>query len=122
MQVLLSESEEFGHHEGLGVIDGKVCLIPAAPGRKVPHIGWNRVTAVAPWEGTPLAPLEPGTMLYFVHSYTCVPTREEDRLADVDYLGHRVSAAIRKDNVVGVQFHPEKSGPAGLVVLARYLR
>jgi imidazole glycerol-phosphate synthase subunit HisH len=122
MQVLLSESEEFGRHEGLGVIEGKVELIPKAPGRKVPHIGWNRVTAVAPWTGTPLEPLDPNPMLYFVHSYTCVPSREADRLADVDYHGHRLSAAIRKDNVVGVQFHPEKSGPAGLVVLARYLR
>jgi len=122
MQVLLSESEEFGHHAGLGVIEGKVELIPKAPGRKVPHIGWNRVTAVNAWAGTPLEPLEPGTMLYFVHSYTAVPAREEHRLADADYLGYRLSAAIRKDNVVGVQFHPEKSGSAGLVVLARYLR
>jgi imidazole glycerol-phosphate synthase subunit HisH len=80
------------------------------------------VRRVATWDGSPLEPLEDGTMLYFVHSYTCVPTREEDRLADVDYLGHRLSAAIRKDNVIGVQFHPEKSGDAGLVVLARYLR
>jgi glutamine amidotransferase len=122
MQVLLSESEEFGRHEGLGVIEGKVQQIPTAPGRKVPHIGWNRITTVNAWAGSPLEVLEPGTMLYFVHSYTCVPAREADRLADVDYLGHRLSAAIRKDNVVGVQFHPEKSGAAGLVVLARYLR
>lgn len=122
MQVLLSESEEFGHHAGLGVIEGTVERIPKAPGRKVPHIGWNRITAASSWVGTPLEPLEPGTMLYFVHSYTAVPARPEHRLADADYLGHRVSAAIRKDNVVGVQFHPEKSGPPGLVVLARYLR
>jgi imidazole glycerol-phosphate synthase subunit HisH len=122
MQVLLAESEEFGHHAGLGVIEGKVALIPKAPGRKVPHVGWNRITQINPWAGSPLEPLEPGTMLYFVHSYTAVPAHEEHRLADVDYLGHRLSAAIRKDNVVGVQFHPEKSGSAGLVVLARYLR
>lgn len=122
MQVLLAESEEFGHHAGLGVIPGKVELIPRAPGRKVPHIGWNRIHAATSWAGTPLEPLEPGTMVYFVHSYTAVPTHEADRLADADYAGHRISAAVRKDNVVGVQFHPEKSGAAGLVVLARYLR
>jgi imidazole glycerol-phosphate synthase subunit HisH len=122
MQVLLSESEEFGHHEGLGVIDGKVELIPTVPGRKVPHIGWNRLAPARSWAGTPLEPLEPATMVYFVHSYTAVPARDEDRLADVDYAGHRISAAVCKDNVVGVQFHPEKSGAAGLLVLARYLR
>jgi len=122
MQVLLGESEEFGRHEGLGVIEGKVELIPKVPGRKVPHIGWNRIQRVGVWDGSPLEPLEDGTMLYFVHSYTCVPANEEHRLADVDYVGHRLSAAIAKDNVVGVQFHPEKSGSAGLVVLARYLR
>jgi glutamine amidotransferase len=122
MQVLLGESEEFGRHEGIGVIPGKVALIPRGEGRKVPHIGWNRVQPASAWAGTPLEPLEAGTMLYFVHSYTCEPTHEAHRLADADYAGHRISAAIRKDNVVGVQFHPEKSGAAGLVVLARYLR
>lgn len=122
MQVLLGESEEFGRHEGIGIIDGKVALIPRAAGRKVPHIGWNRVMPTRSWTGTPLEPLAPGTMLYFVHSFTAVPTREEDRLADVDYAGHRVSAAVCRDNVLGVQFHPEKSGPAGLLVLARYMR
>lgn len=123
MQLLMAESSEFGRHLGLGIIEGNVTLIPAAPGRKVPHIGWNRIMPVSTsWVGTPLEPLEPGTMMYFVHSYTAEPTREQDRLADVDYVGVRVSAAVRKDNVVGTQFHPEKSGSAGLAVLARYLR
>ncbi|HLL21979.1 MAG TPA: imidazole glycerol phosphate synthase subunit HisH [Kofleriaceae bacterium] len=122
MQVLLGESEEFGRHEGLGVIPGKVQLIPKAAGRKVPHIGWNRAHPVRTWSGSLLEPLEAGTMLYFVHSYTAVPDDDAHRLADTDYAGYRVSAAVQKDNVVGVQFHPEKSGTAGLVVLARYLR
>jgi imidazole glycerol-phosphate synthase subunit HisH len=123
MQLLLGESEEFGHHVGLGIIPGKVVLIPRAPGRKVPHIGWNRIQpAGSGWADTPLEPLEPGTMTYFVHSYTAVPARDEDRLADADHAGFRISAAVRKANVVGTQFHPEKSGSAGLLVLARYLR
>jgi glutamine amidotransferase len=123
MQLMLAESSEFGRTEGLGIIAGKVELIPRAPGRKVPHIGWNRITpAGVGWASTPLEPLEPGTMMYFVHSYTAVPTREEDRLADADHAGHRVSAAVHKDNVVGTQFHPEKSANAGLLVIARYLR
>jgi glutamine amidotransferase len=123
MQLLLGESEEFGRHVGLGIIEGKVVLIPRVPGRKVPHIGWNRIApAGGGWAGTPLEPLEPATAMYFVHSFTAEPAREEDRLADADYVGFRVSAAVRKDNVVGTQFHPEKSGPSGLLVIARYLR
>lgn len=123
MQLLLSESSEFGRHLGLDIIPGKVELIPKTELRKVPQIGWNRlIPGPSGWGGTPLAPLDAGTMMYFVHSYTAVPTREEHRLADADHAGFRVSAAVRKDNVVGTQFHPEKSGAAGLVVLAEYLR
>lgn len=123
MQLLLAESSEFGRTIGLGIIDGVVELIPRTPGRKVPHIGWNRINPAGHgWAGTPLEPLEPGTMTYFVHSYTAVPAREEDRLADTDHVGFRVSAAVRRDNVVGTQFHPEKSGTSGLLVIARYLR
>ena len=123
MQLLLSESSEFGRHAGLDIIAGKVELIPRSEERKVPQIGWNRIVPAARgWAGTPLAPLAPGTMVYFVHSYTAVPAHEDNRLADADHAGFRVSAAVRKDNVIGTQFHPEKSGAAGLVVLAEYLR
>lgn len=122
MQLLLSESEEFGRHAGLAIIPGTVVLIPRAPGRKVPHIGWNRIApAGSGWAGSPLDSLEPGAMTYFVHSYTALPQRDKDRLADADYAGHRISAAIRKDNVVGTQFHPEKSGAAGLSIIRRFV-
>jgi glutamine amidotransferase len=123
MQLLLGESDEFGAHAGLGIIPGRVEAIARLPGLKVPHIGWNRVAPPggASWAGTPLEPLQPGTMMYFVHSFTAVPTHLEHRLADADYGGQRLSAALRKDNVVGCQFHPEKSGRAGLAVLARFL-
>ena len=59
--------------------------------------------------------------MYFVHSFTAVPDREEDRLADADYGGQRISAAIERGNVIGCQFHPEKSGTAGLRVIDRFL-
>jgi glutamine amidotransferase len=123
MQLLMTESEEFGRHAGLGVIPGQVVAIPADNGLKVPQIGWNRIypRRGGDWRGTLLEPLEPGTMVYFVHSYTAAPAREEHRLADAEYGGHRVSAAVRRDNVWGTQFHPEKSGPAGLQVLRRFL-
>jgi imidazole glycerol-phosphate synthase subunit HisH len=123
MQLLLGESEEFGRHEGLGIVPGKVVGIPQAPGLKVPHIGWNRITPRpgATWKDTLLAPVSEGSMVYFVHSFYAVPEAEEHRLADVHYGGHRMSAAVQKNNVVGCQFHPEKSGPDGLAVVGRFL-
>lgn len=122
MQLLLSESEEFGRHDGLGLIAGSVVKIPRAPGRKVPHIGWNRMHAVATWQASVLEGLEEGAMMYFVHSFTAMPTDSAHRLADADYAGFRLSAVIRRDNVVGTQFHPEKSGTAGLSIIRSYLQ
>jgi glutamine amidotransferase len=66
--------------------------------------------------------LEPGTAVYFVHSFTASPTDARDRLADSDYNGCRIAAAVQRGNITGLQFHPEKSGPAGLAVLDRFLR
>lgn len=131
MQLLLDESEEFGRREGLGIVPGKVVAIPRGhaegPRMKIPHIGWNEI-APPPgktWEGTLLADVPFGvggrTSMYFVHSFAAVPN-EEFRLADAMYGGFRVSAAIRKDNVTGCQFHPEKSGPVGLRIVNRFLR
>lgn len=123
MQLLLSESEEFGRHEGLGLIPGKVVLLTPQAGFKVPHIGWNRLTPPPgrDWKGSVLEDVAPGTATYFVHSYSAVPEQEAHRLADVDYGGFRISAAVKKGNITGCQFHPEKSGPVGLQILKRFL-
>jgi len=122
MQLLLDESEEFGRHPGLGVIPGKVAAIPAENGLKVPHIGWNRIYPVKEeWASSVLAPLAAGSMVYFVHSFTAVPSDDVHRLVDADYCGQRISAAVHKENVWGCQFHPEKSGELGLAVLRRFL-
>lgn len=124
MQMLLEESTEFGMHCGLGIIPGKVVEIPRRPGFKVPHIGWSRIhpRVGGSWEGSLLAGTPDGTRGYFVHSFSAVPTHEEDRLADTDYGGFRISAAVRRGNVTGCQFHPEKSGPAGLAMVKRFLQ
>ena len=123
MELLLSESEEFGLHRGLGVFPGRVVAIRAAPGFKVPHIGWNRITPPCgrSWEGTILEGIDAGAMAYFVHSFTAVPEHEGDRLADAVYGGVRLSAVVHRNNVVGCQFHPEKSGVVGLAMLHRFL-
>jgi glutamine amidotransferase len=129
MQLLFDESLEFGRHEGLGLIGGQVAQIPSddvAGTRKVPHIGWRRLAEAAgsqAWSGTLLEGLTPSrSSAYFVHSYSCVVADEADRLADVDYLGYRVSAAVRRGNVSGFQFHPEKSGPVGLTIMRNLVR
>jgi glutamine amidotransferase len=123
MQLFLSESDEFGNRLGLGIIPGRVVEIPVAPGRKVPHIGWNRIAPApgASWTDSPLADVPAGSSVYFVHSFTAMPDSEDHRLADADYSGFRVSAAIRRDNVTGCQFHPEKSGEVGLSIVRRFL-
>jgi len=123
MQLLMTEGTEFGRHLGLDVIPGRVVEIAREPGLKVPHVGWNRLQPVRQggWAGSALAGLTPGEMVYFVHSFTAVPDREEDRLADAEYGANRLSAAVQKDNVLGCQFHPEKSGAAGLAILTAFL-
>lgn len=127
LQMLFDESEEFGRHVGLGIIPGRVTRIPSlgADGtpHKVPHIGWNAVTPTADvsWQGTPLSAIAAGVSMYFVHSYVGQPTHRRHRLAECDYDGETLLAAARKDNVVGCQFHPEKSGDAGLALLAAFL-
>jgi glutamine amidotransferase len=130
MQMLLSKSEEFGEHEGLDLIAGKVVSLPPtgvnAERHKIPHIGWSRLEHPpgphAPWRDSILADVRPGEAVYMVHSYTAVPDDARHRLADCHYNGRLISAAIRARNVYGCQFHPEKSGPLGLRILAAFLR
>jgi glutamine amidotransferase len=128
LQMLFDESEEFGHHAGLGLIPGRVVRLSDkdSEGRKlrVPHIGWNALSRPAgrTWQNTPLASTQPGASMYFVHSFAAVPADAAHRLADCVYGGHPVLAAARKDNITGCQFHPEKSGPAGLNLLETFLK
>lgn len=129
MQLLMDVSEEFGEHEGLGLIPGRVKAIEptAADGtpHKIPHIGWNALqpaAAVQSWDRTILSDVERGSYAYFVHSFAVVPDAEEYRLADCDYDGRRISAAVRHENVYGCQFHPEKSGQTGLRVVQSFVK
>jgi glutamine amidotransferase len=123
MQVLFSESHEFGVHRGLGLIPGKVLPIPRRGSFKVPHVGWSaiRPSADGCWHGTVLERVHPSTRAYFVHSLAAIPDVSEDRLAETDYGGFCIPAAVRRRSVTGCQFHPEKSGPAGLAILRRFL-
>lgn len=127
MQVMVARSTELGEHRGLGLLPGVVDRIPGTTvsgGRlRVPHIGWSELHATAnTWAGTVLDGVaEDQTAFYFLHSYAVSPASPGDVLAEVEYGGHRLTAAITRDNLTGVQFHPERSGPAGQAVLARFL-
>lgn len=128
MQMLLDSSEEFGKTAGLGVIPGHVKAIPAvnAAGdvRKIPHIGWNALVMPekgGDWTATVLQDLNDNESAYFVHSFMACPDNPEHRIADCVYDGLYIAGVIGWGNVVGCQFHPEKSGAVGLRVLGRFL-
>jgi glutamine amidotransferase len=115
MQLLADAGEEFGRHEGLGWIAGTVKLIePADPSIKVPHMGWNDVRVVNPH------PLLADGEAYFLHSYHFDAADPVD-IAAVTEHGGTLVAAVARDTVIGVQFHPEKSQRYGLDFLARFL-
>ncbi|MGQ0566649.1 MAG: imidazole glycerol phosphate synthase subunit HisH [Gemmobacter sp.] len=117
MQMMATRGLEFAETQGFGWIGGDVVRI-AAPGRKVPHMGWNDlvVTGAHPV----LAGIATGDHAYFVHSYHLAVTRPGERLAHADY-GGPVTAIVGRDTMVGTQFHPEKSQATGLRLIANFL-
>ena len=120
MQLLFERSLEYGDHEGLGLIQGEIRPIAEVipEGLKIPHIGWNALSF-----GEKKHPLfrylQEGDCVYFVHSY-CGVNCTESVIATAEY-GAQVTAAVAKGNVMGCQFHPEKSGPAGLSILRAFV-
>jgi len=125
MQFLFDESEEFGKHAGLGIIKGKVQRIAITdPSAKIPHIGWNKLFLPShrkDWGKTSFKNIQENDQVYFVHSYVGHPEKEEDVLAETRYFGTILTAAVSKGNVIGTQFHPEKSGTVGLSILKQFL-
>ena len=118
MQMLFDKSYEYGEHAGLGLIPGEVCPLidDIAPGLKVPHIGWNRLDVR---RDDPLfRHFENGRYVYYVHSFYAKHC-EADTLATSDY-SMPVTGVVRRGSVYGVQFHPEKSGDAGLGLLRAF--
>ncbi len=116
MQLLFEKSYEYGEHEGLGFLKGVVAPIPAK-GLKIPHMGWNALEF-----GMKKHPLfrylSEGDYVYFVHSYAAVDC-DDSVIARTEY-GSPVTAAVAKSNVMGCQFHPEKSGDVGLKILKAF--
>jgi imidazole glycerol-phosphate synthase subunit HisH len=118
MQLLLDTSEEMGGAAGLGLIGGEVTRLDAG-GQRIPHIGWNEVRferASALTEGLPKS----GCPFYHVHSFAARPRDPEHVIATTEY-GERFATVVGRDNVLGVQFHPEKSSRNGLRMLERFV-
>jgi len=128
MQLLFDESNEMGTHQGLGLIPGKVRRFPnnftihnsqfTIHNLKVPHTGWNQIEPV--YDHPLLASMKPGDYAYFVHSYYCEPMEATAVLAHTDY-GFPFASVVAKDNVFGLQFHPEKSQSVGLEILRNFV-
>lgn len=116
MQLLLERSYEGGIFEGMGLIKGEVVRLPNIV--KIPHMGWNDITIVK--DSPLLEGLKSGDYFYFVHSYYC-KLMEDVSLAFTEY-GVKFPSIIEKKNLVGVQFHPEKSGKNGLIFLKNFLK
>ena len=117
LQLLFSESEEFGSHKGLGLVPGRVRKFNV-PGLHVPHIGWNQIEDLRP--DPLLANIAEGSYFYFVHSFYVEPECDADVLAQTEY-GMRFCSIGRRNNVWGAQFHPEKSQEAGRRLLRNFL-
>lgn len=130
MQMLFEGSDEFGKTEGLGLLPGWVSAIPGADTNGqpllVPHIGWSHLLLPAEhpdaWRDSIFGPMVGSNpAVYFVHSFAAVPADTSLRLADCLYGGNRISAAVHRDNITATQFHPERSGEAGLEILRNFL-
>ncbi|MFH1033293.1 MAG: imidazole glycerol phosphate synthase subunit HisH [Pseudomonadota bacterium] len=122
MQLLMAQSLEFGSHAGLGLIGGDVVHLgqPREGDRrlKVPQVGWNRIEPPpgGDWRGSLLEGLEPGEFMYFVHSFYCRPADPGLVLTQTDYGQVRFCSGLSQGNITACQFHPERSGQAGLTI------
>lgn len=127
MQMLFDSSDEFGGRNGLGIIKGKVVAIPEkginGERHKIPHIGWNELLSSesSVWSDKVLQKIEKKSAVYFVHSFMAEPNDNDDLLSYCDYDGCQIAAVVQHENVIGCQFHPEKSGDIGLQIIRNFL-
>lgn len=131
MQLLMTESQEFGRHEGLGLIDGEVIRLTEQRTEqkrlKVPLIGWHRIRppvgrTVDDWTRTPLEGIPDGAFMYFVHSFHAAPKDTGVLLSTTTYGNVEFCSGLRSGNVLGFQFHPERSGAHGLQIYRNIAR
>lgn len=126
MQALFDVGEEMGEHAGLGLLPGRVARFAESLSVKIPHTGWNQLEVkkarVEPGrnDASLFNQVNNGAYVYFNHSYYCQPKNSSDVIAATDY-GINFACAVRRENIFGVQFHPEKSQAVGLRILKNFL-
>ena len=118
MQALFEIGEEMGDHEGLGLLNGTVVKFADSLPGKVPHTGWNQLEVGN--DTSLFRGVNSGEYVYFNHSFYCQPGNRSDVIAETEY-GIRYACAVRRENIFGVQFHPEKSQTVGLTILKNFL-
>ena len=130
LQLLFNESEEFGLSKGLGIIEGNVKKLPKDSKNneklKVPNIGWFKLNLNKKFTNKKFSKfvgsVDENNFYYFVHSYFVNPLQKENIVATYNFGGHEIPAIVSKDNVIGCQFHPEKSGKKGLELISNFLK
>lgn len=128
MQLLFDESEEFGTNKGLGLVGGKIIRFPNTINDvklRVPHIGWNKLfldNSPDKWKGSPLEEVTADDFMYFIHSYYALPTDQDNVLSLTNYQELEYCSSVKKDNILGFQFHPEKSSEKGLTIYKNFLK
>ena len=118
MQALFEIGEELGEHEGLGLLQGTVLKFAESLSVKIPHTGWNQIRVEK--DALLFNQIKDEAYVYFNHSYYCQAAEFSDVIAEVDY-GIRYACAVRRENIFGVQFHPEKSQTVGLRILKNFV-
>ncbi len=122
MQLLFSQSEEFGINRGLDLIHGNIVKFPKTNNEnnflQVPQIQWNKIhkSREKEWNNSPLEGINDGEYMYFVHSFYAIPKDENVILSYTEYGGIEYASSVIKDNIVGLQFHPEKSAKEGIKI------
>lgn len=127
MQMMLEASEEFSLTDGLKLLPGRVKKLPeksvSGDAMTIPHMGWSKISPAGQnWQSSPLTKIPDENAFYFVHSYYADVDNSRDQLATFEFGGHAITAAIQKDNLIGCQFHPEKSGELGLKIIESFLK
>jgi glutamine amidotransferase len=127
MQLLFNESEEFGNHKGLGLIDGEIKKFNFSKIdnniTKIPQIQWNKIyhKENTNWNNSCLSNVENNSYMYFVHSYYAIPNDKNTILSYTEYANFEYCSSVKKENITGIQFHPEKSGEIGIHIYKNWL-